>query len=287
MGGRARATNGVVFAQTNEPNGSIVITSIAGVTQPAPGLPMIADNTTQGAVRRFFAPITMGNLGTDNTDIGIAMSVLNAAGAPVLNLAEIPHVMQDIVTIRSAAFSSRRGALTVRATSSLPGNPRSPGARLSLESVASLDPAAPAIAVLSDNTTRRGTFVVNTATPPQFIRVRSSLGGSQSMAVPGVATTDNVTVRSAVFNQARGTLTVAASAGRRPRGAPPAPAPTFEGQTGVNGVTGAPIFTPLTGTITRGRLVVSNVTVPPSRVRVTIGTGSVTVPVTVQVARRR
>ncbi|MHC1745503.1 MAG: hypothetical protein AB9873_21110 [Syntrophobacteraceae bacterium] len=260
MTGGGRAT-GVLFAQTNVLGGSMEITSIAGVTQ-IPPLAMIADVANPG---RFFRAFPMGNL-TGETEVGMAVTVRDALGAPAAGLEELPHIMQDTVSITSATY--RAGRLTVNAASSVPGTARAPGARLTVQSVPSMDPLA--VGVDLGAMTGRS-FSLAIAPAPAFIRVRSSLGGSLSVPVKTTPPAGEIiAIRSATFSQRTGALTVQATSSVRGAALT------------ADSVDAAGAVISNLGALARNRLVVPNLTAPPSYVRVSSAGASMTVPVTIK-----
>lgn len=265
MAARGARATGVLFASSNAA-ARMQITQVAGITQTPP-IEMTPDNATG----RFFTtfPVTTGG----QIELGISVTALDAAGVAIAELIDIAHVMQDTVAVRSATI--RNGTLTVQATSSVPGSARAPGGTITtVESVPNMTPGAVGTPI-PNGTIARGRFtapIVGAA--PTFVRVTSSLGGTLTVPVRTTPqTAEIITIRSAVFNSARGTLTVSASSSVR------GTALTVEG---VSSMTDPLAVVTNLGTIARGRLTVPNVTVPPAFVRVNSAGATMTVPVTIQ-----
>jgi hypothetical protein len=268
MAARGR-NNGVLFASTNVAGATIQITSIAG---QAANTTMITDPANP---TRHFAVFPMGNLGGE-TEVGVSATVRDAAGTPVAQLEDIAHVMQDTITAAPATF--RNGRLTVSARSSIPGSARAPGATFTFESVTSMNPADVGfVATPLQGTIRGGRFTATNAAQPPFVRINSSLGGSMIVPVKTTPQTGEIiTIRRAIFNVARGTLSINASSSVR------GTALTVEGVDSLGNVLAGPSGN--LGTITRGSLNVPGLVVPPPFVKVSSpgGAATMTVPITFQ-----
>lgn len=262
--------NGVLFASTNVPSGDIRITQIAGVPQNPP-LPMTVDPATG----RAFLVFPMGNIGGE-TEVGISATVFDAAGpagAPVAQLLDIAHLMQDTITAGPATFTN--GRLSVTARSSVPGTARAPGATFTFESVTSMNPTDLGfVATPLTGTVRGGRFTATGVAQPPFVRINSSLGGSLIVPVRTVPQTGEIiNFRNAVFTNARRTLT--ATAASSVRGA----VLTFAGvDANGNVIPGQENL----GPVTRGRLNMTNVVVPPPFLKASSAGASMTIPVTVR-----
>jgi hypothetical protein len=171
-GSGARAV-GTLIATTNLGD-AMRITGIAGTTLATP-IPMAADL----ANGRFFANFPVGNI-TGLTNIPVDVQVLSA-GAPVVALAGTQALMEDIVSVRSAAFSLRTGVLTVSASSSIPGTRAAPGATLT---VTGTDENGVAVGSLAPTPiVGRSLRVSGLTVPPSYVTVSSSRGGSLTVPV--------------------------------------------------------------------------------------------------------